>query len=93
MKLISPSIAGLLLLALITATAHARGGGRPAFTAGTVDAAMRANQYNQEEPVDGLAVDLPAEPLIYCRLVNEVWVLKPDVLKPDQTLTRRRAQR
>jgi len=73
MKSTSLWFPGLLLVVSISAPTYAASGGCPAFTAGMVDAAMLATQYNQEGPVDGLAVDSPTEPIIYCRFVNEDW--------------------
>jgi hypothetical protein len=63
----------IIAVALFTLSAVSAYADCPAFTAGMVDATMLATQHNQEESVDGLAVDLPTEPLIYCRFVNKDW--------------------
>jgi hypothetical protein len=64
-------IAGLALISLTVATAHARGGNCPAFNTGMVDSAFLATEFNQEEPVEGFAVDHSDLPFLFCEFVNE----------------------
>ena len=63
-------VTGLLLLALLVAPINASANGCPAFNSSMVDAAMLATEYSQPEPVEGEAMDMPSEPMIYCNFSN-----------------------
>ena len=63
-------VTGSVLVALVFAPTFASAGGCPAFNSSMVDAAMLATEYSQPEPVEGEAMDMPSEPMIYCNFSN-----------------------
>lgn len=70
MKLNTKVIFGILLIVFSSVPIHSIAGGCPAFTSDMVDAAFLATEYNQEEPVEGMAVDHPDLPFLFCEFVN-----------------------
>ena len=71
MKLNIKVIASLLLISMIFVPIHAIARGCPAFTSSMIDGAFLATEYNQEEPVSGIAVDYPYIPGLFCEFVNQ----------------------
>jgi hypothetical protein len=64
-------IIAFVMFTLSTVITNAGGGGCPAFNAGMVDSAFLATEFNQEEPVEGYAVDHPDLPFLFCEFVND----------------------